>query len=81
MIRELYELFNKKTGVILNKVPFDFLPLENLERRLEPLQLPIVEAIPCSCDILSSEGAYFFTSKKPNHVFTKTLQKIVTRIK
>jgi MinD-like ATPase involved in chromosome partitioning or flagellar assembly len=81
MIKDLNELFEKKTRVILNKVPFDFLPLENLEKRLESLQLPIVEAIPCSCDILEAEDEYFFTSKKPNHVFTKTLQKIVSRIK
>ncbi|UCF45496.1 MAG: AAA family ATPase [Candidatus Bathyarchaeota archaeon] len=77
MIREFYELFNKKTWVIFNKTLQSFLPLE---RKLESLQLPIVEAIPCSCDILSSEEAYFFASKKPNHIFTKTLQKIVSRI-
>jgi len=80
MIKGLNELFEVKTRVILNKVPFDFLPLENLKRRLESLQLPIVEAIPCSCDIVEAEGEYFFASKKPNHVFTKTLQKVATRI-
>ena len=81
MIKDFNELFEKKTRVILNKVPFDFLPLENLERRLESFQLPIVEAIPCSCDILEAEGEYFFAYKKPNHVFTKTMKKIVARIK
>ncbi len=80
MIHELYGMFDKKTGVILNKVPFNFLPLKNLERRLGSLQLPFVEAIPCSCDILGSEVAYFLASKKPDHVFTKTLQRIAERI-
>ncbi len=81
MIHELYGLFDKKTGVILNKVPFDFLPLINLERRVGSLQLPLVEALPCSCEILCSEAAHFLASKKPNHVFTKTLQRIAARFK
>jgi MinD-like ATPase involved in chromosome partitioning or flagellar assembly len=80
MIKGLNELFKKKTGVILNKVPFDFLPREKRERKLESLQLPIFGAIPCSCDILEAEDEYFFASKKPNHDFTKTLQKVATRI-
>jgi hypothetical protein len=42
--------------------------------------LPIFGAIPCSCDILETEGEYFFAYKKPNHVFTKTLQKVAARI-
>jgi septum site-determining protein MinD len=80
MIPELYKLFEgKKTLIILNKVPPDFLPLEKLERKLELLQLPVAGVIPCSCDILEAEGEYFFAAK-PNHVFTRTLQKIATKI-
>jgi MinD-like ATPase involved in chromosome partitioning or flagellar assembly len=79
MIQDLYELFERKTAVVFNKVPFDFLPLENLERKIELLQKPVVAAIPCSCDILAAEE-YFLASKKPNHVFTKTLQKIAATI-
>jgi len=55
MIKDLNELFKKKTGVILNKVPFDFISLEKRERKLKSLQLPIIDAIPCSCDILEAE--------------------------
>ena len=83
MIREFYELFEKKTEIILNKVPVEFLPSKNRKRKqidLETLQLPIVGAIPCSCDILNAEGEYFFASEKPNHTLTKTLQKIATKI-
>ena len=80
MTQGLYRLFNRKTRVILNKVPYDFLPLEKLERKLESLQLPIIGAIPCSCDILVAKGEYFFASKKPSHVFTRTLQRVVAKI-
>lgn len=83
MISELYELFEKKTEVIANKVPVEFLPSKNRKRKqinFETFQLPIVGAIPCSCDILDAEGEYFFASEKSNHPFTKTLQKIATKI-
>jgi septum site-determining protein MinD len=83
MMLELYELFEKKTEVILNKVPVDCLPSESQMRKqidFEKLQLPIVGTIPCSCDLLNAEGEYFFVSERPNHPFTTTLQEIATKI-
>jgi hypothetical protein len=83
MMRGLYELFEKKTEVIVSKVPFEFLPSENQKGKqvdLEFLPLPIAVVIPCSCGISNAEGGFFFASEKPNHTFTKTLQKIATRI-
>jgi MinD-like ATPase involved in chromosome partitioning or flagellar assembly len=79
MTKDLYQLFARKTAVILNKVPFDFVP-EKLEGKLETLQLPVAGAIPCSCDILKAEGEYFFASKKPNHVLTRTLREVASKI-
>lgn len=79
MIQDLYKLFERKTLVILNKVPFDFLPFEKVEKKLESLQLPVVGAIPCSCDILEAED-YFFACKKPNHPFARTLQEVAEKI-
>jgi MinD-like ATPase involved in chromosome partitioning or flagellar assembly len=79
MIQDLYRLFERKTAVILNKVPFDSLLLEKRERKFESLQLPVVGAIPCSCDILEAEG-YFFASNKPYHVLTRTLQEVAAKI-
>ena len=83
MINELYELFEKKTDIIVNKVPDGFLPLRNIKRKeidLETLQLPMIGVIPCSCDILDAKGECFLAAEKPNHPFTKTLQKIATKI-
>jgi len=83
MIRELYKPFEKKIEVIANKVPVESLPSKDRQNKridLETLQLPILGAIPCSCDILNAEGEYFFASEKPNHPFTKTLKEIATKI-
>jgi MinD-like ATPase involved in chromosome partitioning or flagellar assembly len=79
MIQDLYEMFDKKAQIILNKVPFDFLPIQK-QTKFEWLQLPVAGAIPCSCDILEAEGEYFFAAEKPNHVFTRTLRKVASKI-
>jgi len=83
MIHDLYELFDKKTGIIMNKVPFEYLslkPLENNSMKLAIHQLPIVGVVPCSCDVLDAGGNCLFASEKPNHPFTKTLQEIATNL-
>jgi MinD-like ATPase involved in chromosome partitioning or flagellar assembly len=79
MISDLYELFEKKPEIIVNKIPNGFLHSKN-QKNLEIFQLPTIGAIPCSCDILSAEGKFFLAAEKPNHPFTKTLEKIATKI-
>jgi MinD-like ATPase involved in chromosome partitioning or flagellar assembly len=81
MTQDLYRLFERKTMVILNKVPSDFLLLKKQEKKLGPLQLPVAGVIPCSCDIPEAEGEYFFASKKPYYVFTRTLHEVVAKIR
>jgi MinD-like ATPase involved in chromosome partitioning or flagellar assembly len=83
MITEHYDLFEKKTEVIVNKLPAEFLTSKNRKRKhvnLETLQLPIVGAIHCSCEILNSKGECFFVSEKPTHPFSKTVLKIAKKI-
>ena len=80
MTHDFYRLFERKTLVILNKVPFDFLLLKKQEKKLGALQLPVAGVIPCSCDILEAEGEYFFASKRPYFVFTKTLHEVAAKI-
>jgi MinD-like ATPase involved in chromosome partitioning or flagellar assembly len=83
MIRDLYELFEKKTGIIINKIPFECfsgLLQKNNSIKLATHQLPIVGAVPCSCDILAAGGKCLFASEKPNHPFTKTLKEIAANL-
>jgi septum site-determining protein MinD len=79
MIQDLYELFEKKTGIIVNKVPEAFLSARNAVK-VETHQLPVVGFIPCSCDVLQSGGEYLFTFQRPHHVVTKTLERIASKI-
>ena len=85
MINELYELFEKKTGLIMNKVFLDM--LESKTQRAELAMklingsnLPMIEMIPCFCDILKSGGVSIFVNDNPEHPFVKTLERMATTI-
>jgi septum site-determining protein MinD len=82
MMRDLYELFEKKTGVIINKIPFEYFSTENPSNsiKLAAHQLPIVGVVSCSCDILAAGGKCLFASEKPDHAFTKTLKEITKNL-
>jgi septum site-determining protein MinD len=85
MTHELYELFDKKTGILMNKVPAEILKSRKEKEKFykhfnDVHRLPILEAIPCFCDVLRAGGTYIFAEEKPEHPFTKTLDKLATKI-
>jgi septum site-determining protein MinD len=85
MTHELYDLFEKKTGILLNKVPAEMLisvsQKEKLYEKLNSIhKLPILEVIPCFCDILRAGGTQIFAEEQPEHPFTRTLEKIAKKI-
>jgi MinD-like ATPase involved in chromosome partitioning or flagellar assembly len=82
MMHDLYDLFEKKTGVIINKIPFEYFSTENQNShiKLATHQLPIVGVVPCSCDILAAGGKCLFASEKPDHAFIKTLKEITKNL-
>jgi MinD-like ATPase involved in chromosome partitioning or flagellar assembly len=85
MIQELYDLFDKKTGIVMNKVPIEKLSSKkekgNFLTQFNNLHtLPIIGAIPCFCDVLRAGGSYIFTEEKPEHPFTTALERIAAKI-
>ena len=83
MIRELYELFDKKTGIVINSVSAEHLalkPLENGSVKLESHQVPVVGVIPCFCDVRNVGSSCLFVAEKPDHPFIKILQGIATTL-
>ncbi len=85
MIHELYDLFEKKTGLIMNKVFADFLSTkghrQDLAKKLmNNSNLPIVDMIPCFCDILRTGGTKLFANEDPDHPFVKILNRIATTV-
>jgi MinD-like ATPase involved in chromosome partitioning or flagellar assembly len=85
MVQELYDLFDKKASLLLNKT---LLKTSSVEKEIVEIaqqyektyNLPVLEVIPCFCDVLKAGGTFIFTKEKPDHPFTKILDEIATKI-
>jgi MinD-like ATPase involved in chromosome partitioning or flagellar assembly len=83
MLRELYNLFEKKTGLVINKVldATSKSKRDEMDSRIKNVyQVPMLGLVPCFCDILRAEGNLIFVQDKPNHPFTKILEEMAKRI-
>jgi len=85
MIEELYDLFEKKTGLIMNKVFTEILHSKTqradlAKQLMNSYNLPLIEMIPCFCDILKTGGTIIFANENPEHPFIKTLDRVATTI-
>ncbi len=83
MLRELYNLFEKKTGLVLNKVLDSVSKSDNgdVQSRIkEVYQVPMLAFVPCFCDILRAQGNFIFAQDKPDHPFTKILREMTRKI-
>jgi MinD-like ATPase involved in chromosome partitioning or flagellar assembly len=83
MLRELYNLFEKKTGLVINKVldPTSKAKLDEMDRRVKNVyQVPMLGLVPCFCEILRAEGNLIFVQDKPTHPFTKILDEMARKI-
>ncbi len=79
MIHDLYDLYEKKTGIVVNKVPETILSGKT-HLKLDTHHLPIVNIVPCSCDVLQSGGEYLFAFEKTEHTVTQSLREIAAKI-
>lgn len=85
MTKELYDLFEKKTGILVNKVIADYLSAKEEQKKFKKYinsvhSLPVLATIPCYCDVLRAGGDFIFSEKKPDHPFTETLDKLATKV-
>ena len=83
MLAELYNLFEKKTGLVLNKV----LDPSATSRKTEmanqikaDYQVPLLGIVPCFCEVLRAQGNLIFVQDKPDHPFTKIVADMVKKI-
>jgi MinD-like ATPase involved in chromosome partitioning or flagellar assembly len=83
MLSELYNLFEKKTGLVLNKVldPTATARKTEIANRIKAdYQVPMLGMVPCFCEILRAEGGLIFVQDKPDHPFTKILLEMTKKI-
>lgn len=80
MTHELYDVFDKKPFLIMNKVLMRSTTQRKLARRLKNTHNPpVLDIIPCFCDVLEAGGTHIFTTQ-PDHPFIKKLEIIATKI-
>jgi septum site-determining protein MinD len=83
MLAELYNLFEKKTGLVINKVldtASKSKSVEMAKKVRETYHVPLLGMVPCFCEILRAEGNYIFPQDKPDHPFTKILAEMAGKI-
>ncbi len=83
MLAELYNLFEKKTGLVLNKVldPSVTAKKTEMQNKIKAdYQVPMLGMVPCFCEILRAEGNLIFVQDKPDHPFTKILAEMAAKI-
>ncbi len=82
MLRELYDIFEKKTLIVVNKVIG--LHSEENQRLIEEVgnkyKASIVGVLPCMCDVGALKRSSILVLKEPNHPFTKMMEEIATKI-
>jgi len=86
VLHELYDAFEKKTAIVINKVYPQVLAPNNewkqdIEKRVEKiLGRSILGAIPCYCDVLQTDRSTILAIEKPNHPFVRNLEDIVNKL-
>ena len=83
MLKELYDLFEKKTRIVTNKVLYgeNIKSVKDVRSQMEKLYgVPILGVIPCFCDVSRAKGTLIFVEDKPDHPFTKIMDEIATEL-
>lgn len=83
MLAELYNLFEKKTGLVLNKVLDATATARKAEiqtKVMEAYHVPMLGIVPCFCEILRAEGNLIFVQDKPDHPFSRILVEMARKI-
>ncbi|MCL2641931.1 MAG: ParA family protein [Candidatus Bathyarchaeota archaeon] len=84
MLADFYSMFEKKTGLVLNKVTCssnkndDDAELAKVVK--EDYKVPLLGVLPCFCDVKEAEGRFLFPQDKPDHLFTKIIAEMASKI-
>lgn len=83
MLHEIYELFEKKTGLVINKVldAASKAKMDEMRDKVKAVyQFPLLGVVPCFCEILRAEGNLIFPQDKPDHPFSRILDEMAKKI-
>ena len=86
MIKDIYDAFEKKTLILVNKAFPERTPLSPDENKRmlhqieSELKKPIICEIPCFCDVLAASRNMIFTLEKPEHAFAQSLEALAQEL-
>ncbi len=83
MIRELYELFGKKTGIVINKVPSEYSISKTCNEgpaNLHTHRLPVIGVIPCSCDVKRAGEKCLSACYEQDPSFMEKMREIIANL-
>ena len=85
MISELYSMLEKRAIVLMNKIPKQLLIDEATRKRLtdqfkKAFKLPVIDLLPCYCEVLRQERSAIMTLDRPRHPFSRSLVGVAKRI-
>ena len=85
MIKELYNIFERKSMIVINKVVGpEAGPGSEKKKLVETMQRmfmePIVGVLPCVCELTKYRRSRIFAHHYPRHPFTKAIKEIAAKI-
>ncbi|MBM4028364.1 MAG: hypothetical protein FJ280_23670 [Planctomycetes bacterium] len=85
MVKELYGMLEKHAMVLMNKIPASLLRDEAERKRMTSkleasFNLPVIDLLPCDCEVIREEMSSILVLKKPNHPLSKSLVKVAHHI-
>lgn len=85
MVSELYSLLEKRTIVLMNKIPEQLLIDKAMKKKLidqfkKAFKLPVVGLLPCDCGILRQERSTIMALERPKHPFSRGLVEVAKHI-
>lgn len=85
MINELYDLFGKKTALVLNRLlDFETLKIPGMKRDKSGEfvygGLPVLAVVPCYCDVQKAGRGYVMVRERPEHPFAQIVETIAASI-
>lgn len=79
IIEELYEMFETRTFIVVNKAIGD-VKKELLDEIKEAFKEKVIGVIPCSCEMGIISRSSIFVVEKPNHPLTEIMKEIAIRL-
>ncbi|MFQ6054190.1 MAG: MinD/ParA family protein [Candidatus Bathyarchaeia archaeon] len=85
IVRELYEPFEKRSVILVNKaIPHEFVSEESRRALLSRVKgmftQPLIAIIPCYCDLLQASRFSPFALDRPDHPFSRALREVAKRL-